>query len=86
MHFAALFAVWPFTPRKVEARVITDADALMKIWGETADKVAANMAWREDIGLIKVSEPGHWTRVTEEIGRRLCRDDMPAVDVSLRAA
>ncbi|MCW6510261.1 hypothetical protein [Lichenifustis flavocetrariae] len=66
--------------------MLTDADALMKIWGDAAHKVAANLAWREDIGLIKVSEPGHWTRVTQEIGRRLHSNDIPAVDMSLRAA
>ena len=57
--------------RNEEIDVGTDADSLAEIWGETAYDVAANLAWREDAGLLRSSSPGHWGRVQEEIGRRI---------------
>ncbi len=57
--------------RKPETSVGSDADALMEIWGGTAHEVAANLSWREDAGLLRSPNPGHWGRVHQEIGRRL---------------
>ena len=58
----------------------------MEIWGETAYDVAADLSWREDSGLLHSTNPGHWGRVAQEIGRRLGLKDGPAFRHDLAAA
>jgi hypothetical protein len=48
-----------------------DADRLMRELGTDAYVAAADLAWREDMGLVSAPHGGHWSRVTLEIGRRL---------------
>ena len=62
---------WPFQLLNWRERMTQDADRLLKEFGPAAYKVAADRSWREDVGLLKTHDPGHWSRVTLEIGRRL---------------
>ena len=74
---------WPFGPHLPDQAVLADADDLARIWGEAAYAVAANMSWREDMGLIYAAEAGHWARVKREIGyRQGWRDGEPEADFS----
>jgi hypothetical protein len=62
---------WLFGAPRWEARVAADADRLIRDHGDGAYAAAADLSWREDVGLLRVRDAGHWSRVTLEIGRRL---------------
>lgn len=82
MHLATIKKIfWPFGLRLPDQAVLQDAGDLIQIWGEAAYSVAANMSWREDMGLIYAAEVGHWARVKREIGfRQGWNDDEPEAD------
>ena len=69
-----------------DALVTSDAAALIERWGAGAYKAAAELSWREDMGLIKASSPGHWGRVTLEIARCFSVECEPEKERELRVA
>ncbi|MCW6509387.1 hypothetical protein [Lichenifustis flavocetrariae] len=72
--------------RTDDALVAKDAAALIERWGAGAYKAAAELSWREDMGLLKASSPGHWGRVTLEIARCSPVGREPAIESGLRVA
>ena len=65
---------WPFRYDAPDPGVIRDADRLMLVYGEQAYESAAAYSWREDSGLLFTQKPGHWHRVSLEIGHRLGKE------------
>lgn len=86
MRITSILSGWPIRRQTLQDYVTSEADALMDIWGEEAYRVAANLSWREDTGLLQSSSPGHWGRVQREIGRRLSIADGPKFDEGFAAA
>lgn len=62
---------WTSHPHRWKARMTADADRLIATHGDAAYATAADLAWREDMGLVRSADAGHWSRVTLEIGRRM---------------
>lgn len=77
MRIAIHSRLWPFQPSNWRQRVADDADRLLAEFGPAAHGVAADRSWREDVGLLKTHDAGHWSRVTLEIGRRFIAADAP---------
>lgn len=69
MRFSVLRQMRRSSPR-TDAVITRDADELMRNWGSAAYSRAADLSWREDIGLVHSPKPGHWWAVRREIGRR----------------
>ena len=71
--------------RRTGGEVTRDADLLMREKGDRAFAVAGDMSWREDAGLLRTGQLGHWSRVQAEIGRRTGRS-LPTNEVRLDGA
>jgi hypothetical protein len=85
MRTVSIFG-WPKRQQSAESLINADATSLLDIWGEAAHAVAADLSWREDSGLLHSSNPGHWSRVQSEIGRRLGVGNEPTFQGGLSAA
>jgi hypothetical protein len=68
---------WIFGAQGWQTRMMNDADRLIQDLGDDAYATAADLAWREDVGLLRARHHGHWSRVTLEIGRRLAVSQPP---------
>lgn len=71
MHTALTPLSQLFRAQRWKLCMMDDADRLIQDLGEGAYATAADLAWREDVGLLRARHHGHWSRVTVEIGRRL---------------
>ncbi len=64
-----------FRRRPRAGTVARDVERMLRQYGAEAYRVAGEMSWREDAGLLTAPEDGHWHRVHREIGRRTGHPD-----------
>ena len=62
-----------FRRRPKPGAVARDVERMLGQYGPEAYRIAGEMAWREDAGLLTAPDDGHWHRVHIEIGRRMGR-------------
>ena len=59
--------------RRSRDKAARDVDRLLRQYGPEAYRVAGEMAWRQDAGLLSAPTEGHWHRVHCELGHQLGR-------------
>ena len=63
-----------FFRRRLQAGAVArDVERMQRQYGTEAYRVAGEMSWRQDAGLLSAPDDGHWHRVHAEIGRRIGR-------------
>ena len=62
-----------FRRRPRPGAVARDVERMLGQYGPEAYRIAGEMSWREDAGLLMAPDDGHWHRVHIEIGRRIGR-------------